>query len=241
MPCQEMPVIVYNGAQVIDPLNDQLILSHQLPTLFAEKAFEILKGFPVSSIIHIQQQPYVMEYNKEILAHMKKDGIACIISDNLSKLILQSATKFLIIGEPETLAEVEKAIKNENDEGYQAVYSDTNYLELLPEGASKGNALNVLATTLGFLQQDIMAVGDERNDISMLANAGMGVAVANAVEEVKQKADMVTKGSWNEGLEEVLNKWFNGFFHSAGGQGKNASRLLILMYQLYCALLHLIT
>ncbi len=200
----QVPVIVYNGAQVIDPLSDRLILSHQLSTLFAERALQIMNGFPVSPIVHVQQQPYVKEYNDDILAHTKKDGIDCVITDNLSNLVLAPPTKILVIGEPLELAAFEKVLKQENLIGYQTVYSDRNYLELLPEGASKGNALDVLATTLGFLQQDILAVGDERNDISMLVNAGMGVAVANADEEVKRQADMVTKGSWNKGLEEVL-------------------------------------
>ncbi len=200
----QVPVIVYNGAQVVDPLNDRLILSHELSPLFAEKALKIMDAFSVSPIVHIQQQPYVKEYNDDILAHTKKDGIDCVVTDNLSNLVLTSPTKILVIGEPLELAAFEKVLKQKTLIGYQTVYSDRNYLELLPEEASKGNALDVLAKTLGVLTQDILAVGDERNDISMLVNAGMGVAVANAAEEVKQRADMVTKGSWNNGLEEVL-------------------------------------
>lgn len=200
----KVPVIVYNGAQVVDPLYDRIILSHHLSSSFAVKALELMDKFSVSPIVHVQQQPYVKEHNDDVLAHMAKDGIECVITNNLSKLVLKSPTKILIIGEPPELAAYEKALNQENLRGYQAVYSDRNYLELLPEFASKGNALQVLAKSLGVSSKDIMAVGDERNDISMLVKAGMGVAVANAAEEVKKQADLVTKGSWNEGLEEVI-------------------------------------
>jgi len=200
----QVPVIVYNGAQVVNPLDDGMILSHHLPPSFAVKALELMEEFSVSPIVHVQQQPYVKEHNDDVRAHMAKDGIECVITDNLSKLVVKAPTKILIIGEPVELAAFEKALNQENLREYQAVYSDRNYLELLPEFASKGNALQVLAATLGFSSQDIMAVGDERNDISMLVKAGMGVAVANAAEEVKQQADIVSKGSWNKGLEEVI-------------------------------------
>jgi len=200
----QVPVIVYNGAQVIDPLNNQVILSCQLAPVFAAKALEIVNEFPVSPIVHVQQQPYVKEHNQDILAHMNKDGIECMITDNLAEHILKSPTKMLIIGDPKVLHEVEQALLKENLAGYQAVYSDKNYLELLPEGASKGSALRVLASNLGISLKEIVAVGDERNDISMLMVAGMGVAVANAADEVKGMADMVTAGSWNKGLEEVV-------------------------------------
>lgn len=199
-----VPVIVYNGAQVIDPLNNQVIFSCQLAPSFAEKALDIVSEFPVSPIVHIQQQPYVKEYNQDILAHMNKDGIECLITDSLAEHILKSPTKILIIGDPKVLHEVQQALLEENLTGYQAVFSDKNYLELLPEGASKGSALRVLASNLGISLKDIVAVGDERNDISMLTQAGMGVAVANAADEVKGKANRVTEGSWNKGLEEVL-------------------------------------
>jgi hydroxymethylpyrimidine pyrophosphatase-like HAD family hydrolase len=90
------------------------------------------------------------------------------------------------------------------ESGYQLVYSDWNYLEILPWGASKGNALETLARIKGISIQNIIAVGDERNDISMLRAAGMGVAVANADEAVRCQANRVTMGSWNQGLEEVI-------------------------------------
>ena len=200
----KVPVIVYNGAQVINPLNNQVIFSCQLTPSFAEKALEIVNEYPVSPIVHIQQQPYVKEHNQDILAHMNKDGIECIITDKLAEHILKSPTKILIIGDPNVLKQVEQSILKENLTGYQAVYSDKNYLELLPEGASKGSALQVLASNLGISLEDIVAVGDERNDISMLMAAGLGVAVANAATEVKSRADLITEGAWNKGLEEVL-------------------------------------
>lgn len=200
----QVPVIVYNGAQMMDPLNNRVIFSCHLTPSFAEKALEVINAFPVSPIIHIQQRPYVKEHNQDILAHMNKDGIECIVTDKLTEHIVNSPTKILIIGDPKVLNQVEQALLKENLTGYQAVYSDKNYLELLPEGASKGRAVQVLASHLGISLKEVVAVGDERNDISMLMEAGLGVAVANAATEVKDKADLVTDGWWNQGLEEVI-------------------------------------
>lgn len=200
----KVPVIVYNGAQVIDPLTDQLIYSRQLTPAFAERAIEMLKTFPLSPVIHVQQQPYVTEFNQRVLAHMEKDGIECLVANDLRVLLAKGPTKILVMGDPAALIEYENTLKQASLPGYQTVFSDKNYLEILPEGASKGDALRLLATRLGLSMEEIVAVGDERNDISMITSAGLGVAVANADEEVKKRADMVTKGSWNRGLEEVI-------------------------------------
>lgn len=70
-------------------------------------------------------------------------------------------------------------------------YSMQSNLEILRRGVDKGSALQKLADHLGLVPEQVIAVGDSRNDLSMIRYAGTGLAVANACDELKQAANAV--------------------------------------------------
>ncbi len=80
------------------------------------------------------------------------------------------------------------------------------WLDINPEGVSKGSALELLRRKLGIEPTHTVAVGDQRNDLEMLAWAALGVAMGNAPEEVKAVADEVTADVYADGLAEVLDR-----------------------------------
>ena len=81
-------------------------------------------------------------------------------------------------------------------------------MEYIKKGTGKGDGVLKLAKLRGISVEDIVTVGDERNDISMIEAAGTGVAVANAREELKAIADYITEKDNNHGaIAEVINKF----------------------------------
>ena len=89
----------------------------------------------------------------------------------------------------------------------QSVSLPTN-LELNAAGATKGAALAALCRALGVDPLDTAAFGDGTNDVSMLAAAGVGVAMANGAPETRQAADLVTVSNQEDGVALVLDRWF---------------------------------
>lgn len=81
-------------------------------------------------------------------------------------------------------------------------------IEIMPKGIDKGYGLSIVAESLGIGKKETVAVGDGMNDQSMLEWAGLGVAVANADERLKAKADFVTDGSMSMGVLEVTDIFF---------------------------------
>ena len=75
---------------------------------------------------------------------------------------------------------------------YQIVRSGPIFLEFLPKNSSKGNAIQKLAKQLGIDLQNVIAFGDEENDLSMFSVAGTAVAMANARDEIKRHADRIS-------------------------------------------------
>ncbi|MCM1260055.1 MAG: Cof-type HAD-IIB family hydrolase [Prevotella sp.] len=87
---------------------------------------------------------------------------------------------------------------------YTVVRTTPYFLEILPNHVNKGTALEFLATHLHILPQEMMAIGDAENDISMLKRVGIGVAMANATEEVKQAARFITLSCEEDGVAYAI-------------------------------------
>ena len=85
-------------------------------------------------------------------------------------------------------------------------FNEGHYCEVVPSRVSKWTGLRRLADLLGISHERICAVGDERNDLSMISGAGMGVAMGNACEEVKRAADWVTGHHDEDGLVGVVER-----------------------------------
>jgi hydroxymethylpyrimidine pyrophosphatase-like HAD family hydrolase len=81
---------------------------------------------------------------------------------------------------------------------------------LLPPGVDKRSGLEAALAALGLGAQEVVAVGDAENDEAMLALAGCGVAVSNALPSVKRRADLVTAGARGAGVEELARRLLAG-------------------------------
>ncbi len=82
------------------------------------------------------------------------------------------------------------------------------WLDVMPAGISKATGLRVVSERLGIDPLDALAVGDGHNDLEMLGWAGLGVAMGNAPPDVQAAADEVTGGIDDDGLVDLLTRWF---------------------------------
>lgn len=98
--------------------------------------------------------------------------------------------------------------KVEEDIGAKSFFSSTTYLEYVKKGISKGESLKILTKYLNEDIKNTIAVGDERNDISLIKEANIGCAMKNARDELKEVADYITKNDYNNsGVAEIIDKF----------------------------------
>lgn len=90
---------------------------------------------------------------------------------------------------------------------YEVIKTRNNLLEFMPKGITKAYGISLLARDLGIEKKEIMAIGDEENDLPMIAYAGIGVAMANAVPMVKEAADVLTASNDEDGVAAVLKEY----------------------------------
>ena len=115
----------------------------------------------------------------------------------------------VIVRDPEATADdfIELAA-NLGLHGTDYVVGWTAWLDLSPVGVSKASGLQHVCDRLGVSAADVLAIGDGRNDIEMLRWAGRGVAMGQAVDEVKAAADDVTVSVNDEGAAVEMSRWF---------------------------------
>lgn len=97
-----------------------------------------------------------------------------------------------------------------NYEGMAMTIAGDNIFEMIHPSVSKGNALEALTAHVGVSLQDVMAIGDNYNDISMLEKVGHSVAVANAEDQVKETCRYLSLSNDNKGVAHIIHKMLAG-------------------------------
>lgn len=98
-------------------------------------------------------------------------------------------------------------IPAEDYDRFEIFKTRANLLEFMPKGVTKAFGLSVLGEHLGILPNEMMALGDEANDLSMISYAGMGVAMENATDGVKSAANFVTRTNQADGVAHAIQKF----------------------------------
>lgn len=107
------------------------------------------------------------------------------------------------------LRKMESWLRENMADQVDCFFSCPEYLEVVPKGMNKGEAVKMLCGILGIPIENAVAVGDAANDLSMIVAAGIGVAMANGTEDVKTVANYVTTCDNNhDGIAEVVERFF---------------------------------
>ena len=199
------PVILYNGALVRDPVGGRDLLAATLPRGLPWAVFPILAGAAVDPLFYRNDTLYCLKLTPEVVAYCREMGLTAEpISEPETFLRSGVLIKCLFIGDPADLQALRGELASAVGDLGRLVISRPRYLELLPADASKGVALMFLAGHLGVPLHRVIAVGDQENDIEMIREAGMGIAMAHAPDEVKAAADRVAPSPEQGGLLALL-------------------------------------
>lgn len=117
-----------------------------------------------------------------------------------------SIPKIMYINDPANIDRIVHALPEDLSEQYTIVQSAPYFLEFVHPNVSKGNAVKMLTEELGIKKEEVMCIGDNENDLSMIQFAGCGVAMGNAIPEVKAAADFQTLTNNENGVAHAIEK-----------------------------------
>lgn len=111
---------------------------------------------------------------------------------------------FVICDNPERKSRIKEELKDIKDIDISS--SGKNNIEILDKEATKGHSLKNLTSILNISSKEVIAVGDNYNDLTMIQYAGLGVAMENSEMEIKKNADWITKSNEDDGVANLIYK-----------------------------------
>ena len=197
----------YNGGRIVDAATDRVLFETAMEQETAREVLRLLKELPVTPILDDGKQFYVTdEMGYKVRYECRNNNMECSVVEDLSTFLSFSPVKILMSVTPERLPGVQQKIRSFLPRALTVVQTAPFYLEVIPSSINKGQGVVDTCRALGIGVEDAIAFGDAENDIPMLKAAGVGVAMANATEEVKAAADAVTESNNADGIALWLEK-----------------------------------
>lgn len=212
------PAILYNGGMVYDFQTNVVLRRVPLAYDHAKAVLELLREFPqVQPNLYVGDRVYTGRLSAETERYQRKDSLKVEEVGDLVAFLPSEPMKILIIGARADLLRVRDRVQA-LPLPINTVFSEETYLEILPQGNSKGAALEFMAQRLEIPLDAVIAVGDNHNDLEMIRVAGLGVAMGNAPPELRAQAKYVTGTNDDEGLAEVIERFI---LERTGGTAKS--------------------
>lgn len=201
-------ILSYNGGEIIDWKTGEIMYKNLLdpeilPYLYKcayDNSFPIVTYDGEYVLTEYPEDKYVL---KEALLNVMKIKKV----NNFLDAVKHPIAKCLIVGEPHRLARLEKEMYEELKDKMGVFRSEPYFLELVPKGIDKAQSLAVLLQEIGMTREEMIAIGDGFNDLSMIKYAGLGIAMANAQAEVIANADFVTLSNDEDGVAHAVRKF----------------------------------
>ena len=187
-------ILAYNGGKIVDCATGETLYQKQFPAdvipdacAFAARQDVAIVSYSTSGVVtERENDPWV---GKEAAINR----VPALHVDDLAAYLDYPVAKMLIALPPERMDAVEAEAKRYFAGRIDVFRSCAFLIELVPLGVAKDQSLAALLERYGFTRENLMAMGDGMNDLSMLRFAGLGVAMKNADEPVKSVADAVTE------------------------------------------------
>lgn len=206
--CADLPLttaqIIENGAIVTDISSGTILYEQLLPSEHILPTLEILRTFDLYRVYHTYERVYVDTNTPRARNWYRPPVPPAIEIEDVASLYPQPCIKVVGVGEASTLREKRRELESIFAGKLYVTQSSFDLLEFLHPDVSKGKALRVVATNLGIKPEEVVAIGDNHNDIGMLRFAGLGIAMGNAHDEVKAAADYVTLSNAEEGVAVAI-------------------------------------
>lgn len=197
----------YNGGAITDCKTHKTLTSHPMDVDLAREIVKFSKNLDLEIILPYENTIYTRCDNKYPKGEATMFKMDYKIVENLEDIIDFAPNKILFAQDPDRIEEPSQKLKEKFGYVTEQVKSARFYYEVMPKGPSKGKSLLEIADLFGIDQKDIIAFGDEMNDETMIKMAGVGVAMGNAVEGIKQIADYITLSNDEDGIAYYLEKF----------------------------------
>lgn len=200
-------IMAFNGSKIINCETKEVVVSKLFPLEYLPDIVGVLKNSNIT--INTYDNKNIISDNKvNDYTYVERDIIKAnmVVVDDFVSAVKFDINKILLAGEPDEIDKYEEVLSMRYD-GLLEVYKSAPYfLEIMPFGVTKGSMLPLLLDKLKIKREELVAFGDNYNDMTMVGYAGYGVAMGNAEEDLKKIADYVCESNDEDGVAKTLDK-----------------------------------
>ena len=202
------PIICFQGAFVYNAYMDEMIANHGLGVSLAHQLIDLARRQQLALYLFDHNQVYTENSSPEGYDLLSAIGSSTITVDDLKQAITFSPVKGLIVHSPEEIARIMPRLLATLDINAVSMTRSLDIaIEFIPSHVSKGSALATVANHYGISQLEVLAIGDQDNDVEMLAWAGLSVAMGNASAKAKAVADVIAPPVDQDGVSWAIQRF----------------------------------
>ena len=202
------PVVCYQGAAVVDPQTDEVLLDTPLPNAEAMRALAYAHANGLHVQLYANDRYYCEERNRYSDLYAEISGVEPIVVPALrAQFESWDATKCVFIADPDVIFRHLEPVRALLGDRAYVTRSMAHFLEIMNAKVDKGKALEIVARRLGIALGDVLAIGDSWNDAPLLQAAGFGVAMGSAPPELREVADAIVSDVENDGVAEAIERF----------------------------------
>lgn len=201
-------IMSYNGGKIISCDNDETVVSRPFPREYLSDIVSVLQGSNITMMTFDDKKIFANTAVNDY-TYIEKDitHAEMVVCEDFVAEVKFPFNKILLAGEPLALDRTQEALRKRYD-GLLDIYKSLPYfLEIMPFGVSKGSMLPVLLDKLGVSREELIAFGDNYNDMTMIGYAGMGVVMGNGEPEVKKIANYICESNDDDGVAKTIEKY----------------------------------
>lgn len=200
-------ILSFNGAKIINCQTGEELFSSTLPVETVQALYEISKAEDVWIHTYMGNDIITEENNEYTEIEREITGMRIVEVESFVQTVQEPVVKTLMVGHPDRLVSLEKKLQEQLAGQLSVMRSKPFFIEFTENGVDKGTSLHHLAQQLGIKQEEVIAIGDSYNDIAMIKYAGLGVAMGNAPDDIKEIANYVTDTNKNDGVAKVVEEF----------------------------------
>jgi len=201
-------VAACNGALVYAPGSDEPFLSRVLDPSLAREILSWADARGLYVKAYFDDAVMTNQMTEETRLFMQRFGQIQVEPD-IAAAVHKGPAKIIAFAEVSRIPELERELHERWGDRLEVTGSEPHVLELTAPGATKGGALRALAERLGVDRSQVAAIGNERNDLSMILWAGRGATVANANDAVLAVAPRVVAHHDEDGVAEFIESFLD--------------------------------
>lgn len=211
------PIIATNGTYIRETSSSEFIFKDSFSFEESKELYEMLSTTTLTTYFYtyntaITPKPFpanhtYMIFNKEVPENLR---VKFRVGEDLLPILKEyegHILKAIVLEENDkkTLFKVKEELKALDK--FEVVSSGANNFEIMKKGSSKGSAVKRLAESLNIKQEEVICLGDNENDLSMIRYAGLGIAMGNGVDLLKNEANYITDTNLNSGVAKAIRKF----------------------------------